>query len=863
MGGSSASKPKQPVKEERNDDEKLPLLGQWEFEAAVDEKDVELKEIDYPPPEPSLYLDTSEIDFTEVDDHALNTKINLANSFTDLTNHLTSKYEDDLKKVRSLIVWLSGQRIRTRTYNEPIDIDTPLEYMDLIKQKRGTFAAFFALLCRAADVPCVIVKGFCKTSHAKMYDIDLASWKCTWNAVFIHDQWRIIHPYWICTPFAEKSSLNGYVLETGGKLLEGNSDQKRIFNSAYFLPDPEKFVRLCFAEDRRWQLYKGELPRTDFASSPYLTPSCFDFEVQLLNNQKSIIQTNDGFGIVEFQIKRWKNFKSFDVGYKLHHIKDKPNNPKFKLIDGAYVLFVRTDDVWTFQVRCPSVGIFQISFYASKNSEVSKWLFDIQIQCLGHTGDATPLPFSPKDLGWGPNHLTEKHGLLLPSHESGIILVKEKEEVTIKFILIHKLDYQVELVNENVSQWDLKRSVTSRIEKRELNITVKIPEDGEYILKLKVPKPKTKMYHSICVYLLTNNDPRHNGNKIREMLPLRKAREKLRYAVIGFDVEELEDAIHRCIKEKAPSNDPEVTKAKQRLIYIQIKKDLRDAVMRRRIDKLDKAIQKAKQSPFRRALYPNIRYSDGLRQQLIKIRDFGCSVMDLKQNMISELHTYSHPPTEVYESLKATYIILGEKEDMVEVSFCSEKDSQQYLSVIKKIELSNGAVYQVFQVYCNIKHKSYGHSELKPIYASMFFFQQNWVYIQSLLRKHGSESILSRIGAFSGVVDVEALEKAKACLQKIPENKVATGILIGAHTFLSWTQSIIKELETKMYHPKYVDHDDALETRRSLDGDTEFDELESTDVKERLQTIEENGIDDVDDTKPNKNGQIIPRIVIN
>lgn len=56
------------------------------------------------------------------------------------------------------------------------------------------------------------------------------------------------------------------------------------------------------------------------------------------------------------------------------------------------------------------------------------------------------------------------------------------------------------------------------------------------------------------------------------MLPLRKAREKLRFAVIGFDVEELEGAIHRCIKEKVPSNDHEVNKAKQRLIYVQIKK---------------------------------------------------------------------------------------------------------------------------------------------------------------------------------------------------------------------------------------------------------------------------------------------------
>lgn len=39
------------------------------------QKDVELKEIDYPPPEPSTCFDTSEIDFTEVDEHALNVSI--------------------------------------------------------------------------------------------------------------------------------------------------------------------------------------------------------------------------------------------------------------------------------------------------------------------------------------------------------------------------------------------------------------------------------------------------------------------------------------------------------------------------------------------------------------------------------------------------------------------------------------------------------------------------------------------------------------------------------------------------------------------------------------------------------------------
>lgn len=40
MGGSSASKPKNPAIEERNDDEKLPLDGKWEFETAVDEVNI-------------------------------------------------------------------------------------------------------------------------------------------------------------------------------------------------------------------------------------------------------------------------------------------------------------------------------------------------------------------------------------------------------------------------------------------------------------------------------------------------------------------------------------------------------------------------------------------------------------------------------------------------------------------------------------------------------------------------------------------------------------------------------------------------------------------------------------------------------
>ena len=62
--------------------------------------------------------------------------------------YLMEDVDGDLQKVRSLIVWMSCQRIRTRTYPVMTKVDTPIGYMKLIKEGRGTFAAFYAQLCR-------------------------------------------------------------------------------------------------------------------------------------------------------------------------------------------------------------------------------------------------------------------------------------------------------------------------------------------------------------------------------------------------------------------------------------------------------------------------------------------------------------------------------------------------------------------------------------------------------------------------------------------------------------------------------------------------------------------------------------------
>lgn len=81
----------------------------------------------------------------------LQTPRSVLTSFTKLTTYLEKPVRQansrDEKMVRAILVWLSHQEIEKFTSEEG-NRDTPIGFLNLLRQKRSTYSTFFTLLCR-------------------------------------------------------------------------------------------------------------------------------------------------------------------------------------------------------------------------------------------------------------------------------------------------------------------------------------------------------------------------------------------------------------------------------------------------------------------------------------------------------------------------------------------------------------------------------------------------------------------------------------------------------------------------------------------------------------------------------------------
>lgn len=82
---------------------------------------------------------------------------------------------------------------------------------------------------------------------------------------------------------------------------------------------------------------------------------------------------------------------------------------------------------------------------------------------------------------------------------------------------------------------------------------------------------------------------------------------------------------------------------------------------------LETAIDNAKSSEFSSNLQNHITEAEQLLAELRKLKRFAHEVLQMKQSTISEIHSYKNPRPLAYDVMKATYFLLGEKEDHLQV----------------------------------------------------------------------------------------------------------------------------------------------------------------------------------------------------
>lgn len=94
---------------------------------------------------------------------------------------------------------------------------------------------------------------------------------------------------------------------------------------------------------------------------------------------------------------------------------------------------------------------------------------------------------------------------------------------------------------------------------------------------------------------------------------------------------------------------------------------LEDGINRRNLDILEPAIIAAKISDQEYKLSDRIKEAEELRDHLLTLKRFAHDVLDMKQTTISEIHRYSIPTPLIFNVMKATFQLLGEHPQNLEV----------------------------------------------------------------------------------------------------------------------------------------------------------------------------------------------------
>ncbi|XP_076444195.1 uncharacterized protein LOC143282439 [Babylonia areolata] len=141
----------------------------------------------------------------------------------------------------------------------------------------------------------------------------------------------------------------------------------------------------------------------------------------------------------------------------------------------------------------------------------------------------------------------------------------------------------------------------------------------------------------------------------------RRIREKLQAATAGNDIPELEKAVDRFERHHL-EDCGDLSRAKDRLEFLRLRRDLRDGIRRSHVGVLEKTITAAERSQFSGQLHNQIEAARRKLQHLKELNEYRHDILSMEQTTISEIHSYQRPPACVHDVMAATYMLLGHSE---------------------------------------------------------------------------------------------------------------------------------------------------------------------------------------------------------
>lgn len=286
--------------------------------------------------------------FTAIDNKAKSISYT-GNSVQELAKLLSQYATNDLEKARIIYTWI--------TYN--ISYDVP-GANDLFSQNiqpdvttknvlttRSTicsgYANLYQQLAQYMGLKSVIVIGYAKSEN---YIVGAdTNVNHGWNAVKIDNEWYLIDTTW-------------------GAGTVNNDQFNPSFNPYYFGPPPSQLIYTHFPEDEKWQLLNPPISRSQFDNFPDVSSELFQYNIQLVNYQTSVINANDRLNI---SLKAPKNVVA------IANLKNEQNE-----VLENYTFIQKQGEYININVGFPKAGNYELEIFAKPKDDNNSYPFVVR-----------------------------------------------------------------------------------------------------------------------------------------------------------------------------------------------------------------------------------------------------------------------------------------------------------------------------------------------------------------------------------------------------------------------------------------------------------------------------------------------------
>lgn len=377
-------------------------------------------------------------DYRDVDNRAKQAPQSCLRSFDDLLAYLTKDLTSDLAKVRSLFAWLSAQPVLTMaTVSKFTSPSNPEGWLRRIKFERTLYSDFFALLCRGAGIPCVIIEGFTKGAGFEVGQREPLTAQSRWNAVHVQGDWRFVHCPWAFITTDGIANGENMMVERDGEAVReveiAKKEVKQEVDEFYFLTDAEDFNSFCHAKDSRWQLLNSPWSYDDFLNSPrFAEHYCQSKKWELLTENKGLLVAENGKCQIPFQHPEDASYAS--LAYNLYintRLTKKPLPEKLQL--SRYVVEESQRGRKTLITRLPQDGVYKIEVAGVLDGQLCG-LVEFRIEAVNVKDEPPPFPEGIRQIG--PNEAARQAGVVCPPDTGGIVEAKPGEKKSFRFRLV-------------------------------------------------------------------------------------------------------------------------------------------------------------------------------------------------------------------------------------------------------------------------------------------------------------------------------------------------------------------------------------------------------------------------------------------